>query len=60
LTTNWLFRTFDPLLKIRAVTALNDGVPAIAVSTEINFATNDGLFAETGAFVVHLVAALQI
>jgi 5'-nucleotidase len=42
-----------------AVTALNDGVPAIAVSTEINFATNAGPFAETGAFVVKLVTALQ-
>ncbi len=42
-----------------AVTALNDCVPAIAVSTEINFTTNVGPFAETGVFVVHLVAALQ-
>ena len=42
-----------------AVTALNDGVPAIAVSTEINFTTNVGSFAETGAFVVHLVAVLR-
>jgi len=42
-----------------AVTALNDGVPAIAVSTEIDFATNIGPFAETGAFVVKLVAALR-
>ena len=42
-----------------AVTALNDGVPAIAVSTEIDFATNVGPFAETAAFVVKLVAALQ-
>jgi len=42
-----------------AVTALNDGVPAIAVSTEIDPATNAGPFAETGAFVVKLVAGLQ-
>jgi 5'/3'-nucleotidase SurE len=42
-----------------AVTALNDGVSAIAVSTEIDFATNVGPFAETGAFVVKLVAALR-
>lgn len=42
-----------------AVTALNDGVPAIAVSTEIDLATNIGPFAETGAFVVKLVAALR-
>lgn len=42
-----------------AVTALNDGVPAIAVSTEIDFTTNVGPFAETAAFVVKLVAALQ-
>lgn len=42
-----------------AVTALNDGVPAIAVSTEIDFATNVGPFAETSAFVVKLVAVLQ-
>ena len=42
-----------------AVTALNDGVPAIAVSTEIDFATNVGPFAETGAFVVKLVAVLR-
>ncbi|MBI3246351.1 MAG: 5'/3'-nucleotidase SurE [Deltaproteobacteria bacterium] len=42
-----------------AVTALNDGVPAIAVSTEIDFATNVGPFAETSAFVVKLVAALR-
>lgn len=42
-----------------AVTALNDGVPAIAVSTEIDFSTNNGPFTETAAFIVKLVAALQ-
>ncbi len=42
-----------------AVTALNDGVPAIAVSTEIDFTTNVGPFAETAAFVVKLVAGLR-
>lgn len=42
-----------------AVTALNDGVPAIAVSTEIDPTTNTGPFAETATFMVNLVAALQ-
>jgi 5'/3'-nucleotidase SurE len=42
-----------------AVTALNEGVPAIAVSTEIDFATGEGDFAGTAAFVVDLVGALS-
>lgn len=41
-----------------AVTALNEGVPAIAVSTEEDLATGEGDFAGTAAFVVAVVGAL--
>jgi 5'-nucleotidase len=41
-----------------AVNALADGVPAIAVSTEVD-RSNAGPFAETGQFVVRLVDGLQ-
>ncbi|MGI9823768.1 5'/3'-nucleotidase SurE [Agromyces sp. Marseille-Q5079] len=40
-----------------AVTALNEGIPAIAVSTEVG--ATGGPFAETAAFVVRLVAQLD-
>ncbi|MET0144336.1 MAG: 5'/3'-nucleotidase SurE [Ilumatobacteraceae bacterium] len=42
-----------------AVTGLVDGVPAIAVSTEIDFATGSGPYAQTADFVVELVDTLQ-
>ncbi len=42
-----------------AVTALDDGVPAIAVSTELDFATGTGPYAETAAFVADLVEVLE-
>lgn len=42
-----------------AVTALCDGVPAIAVSTELDFATREGPYDETAAFVVRLVTTLR-
>ncbi len=42
-----------------AVTALNDGVPAIAVSTEINFTNGQGPYTETAAFIVDLLSTMQ-
>lgn len=41
-----------------AVTALNDGVPTIAVSTEKDLATGEGDFEGTADFVVAVVGAL--
>lgn len=42
-----------------AVTALCDGIPAIAMSTEVDRLTREGPYDETAAFVVRMVAALR-